>query len=139
MQFTLVLATFAAVVYGQTINDIPACAIPCIESAIGSETSCTPTDFACACPSIAAVAEAGTDCVVAACGVDVATSKFTSFHLAGKVDRSILKKKYAYIFYRASVPSCSGFLQRSVDALSAFGNEIICDDQQLLYMDDISR
>ncbi|KAL7904630.1 hypothetical protein GGI35DRAFT_484381 [Trichoderma velutinum] len=74
MQFALVLATFAAVVYGQTIDDIPACAIPCIESAIGSQTSCAPSDFACACPNIASVAAAGTPCAVAACGEDVATN-----------------------------------------------------------------
>ncbi|KAK0762870.1 hypothetical protein N5P37_004392 [Trichoderma harzianum] len=75
MQFTLVLATFATVVYGQTINGVPACAIPCIESAISSQTSCASTDFACACPSISAVSAAGAACVVAACGEDVATNQ----------------------------------------------------------------
>ncbi|KAF3056807.1 CFEM domain-containing protein [Trichoderma breve] len=75
MQFTLVLATFAAVVYGQTINGVPACAIPCIEDAISSQTSCAATDFACACPSISAVSAAGAPCVVAACGEDVATNQ----------------------------------------------------------------
>ncbi|KAM6485259.1 hypothetical protein HDV62DRAFT_403982 [Trichoderma sp. SZMC 28011] len=75
MQFTLVLATFTAVVYGQTINGVPACAIPCIEDAISSQTSCAATDFACACPSIDAVSAAGAACVVAACGQDVATNQ----------------------------------------------------------------
>lgn len=140
MQFTLVLATFAAVVYGQTINGVPACAIPCIESAISSQTSCASTDFACACPSISAVSAAGAPCVVAACGEDVATSEFTNSQFASEVDRSVLKGKYADMFCcRPSVPSCPGFLRRSVDALFALGNRMIRYDLQFLYMDDISK
>ncbi|KAL7944989.1 hypothetical protein V8C42DRAFT_324246 [Trichoderma barbatum] len=77
MQFSLVLATFAAVAYGQ-INGVPSCAIPCIQSAISSTTTCAATDFACACPKIADVATAGSACVVAACGQDTATQAFAA-------------------------------------------------------------
>lgn len=80
MKFTLVLATFVAAVYGQTVGDIPACAVPCIQNAIASATTCSATDFACVCETanFNAVQAASLNCVVAACGADVAISMHTS-------------------------------------------------------------
>ncbi|KAL7927009.1 hypothetical protein ACQKWADRAFT_308931 [Trichoderma austrokoningii] len=77
MKFTLALATFVAAVYGQTVGDIPSCAIPCIEGAITSSTTCSATDFACACEpaNFQAIEDASLDCVVADCGADVAINQ----------------------------------------------------------------
>ncbi|EHK26974.1 uncharacterized protein TRIVIDRAFT_72996 [Trichoderma virens Gv29-8] len=71
MKFTLVLATFAAVVYGQTIDDVPACAVPCIEAAIVA-AGCAETDFVCACKNFDAIEAGSINCVVGACGAAVA-------------------------------------------------------------------
>ncbi|KAL7800992.1 hypothetical protein V8C43DRAFT_302196 [Trichoderma afarasin] len=75
MKFTLVLATFAAVVYGQTIDDIPACARTCIENAVLAAGCSSGTDVACACANFTAVQNGSTSCVIAACGVDVAINQ----------------------------------------------------------------
>ncbi|KAL7897171.1 hypothetical protein HDV63DRAFT_87711 [Trichoderma sp. SZMC 28014] len=77
MKFTLVLATFVAAVYGQTVGDIPPCAVPCIESAITSATTCSATDFVCACQTanFNAIQAASLSCVITACGADVAINQ----------------------------------------------------------------
>ncbi|PNP46135.1 hypothetical protein TGAMA5MH_02170 [Trichoderma gamsii] len=77
MKFTLALATFVAAVYGQTVDDIPPCAVPCIQSAITSATTCSADDFACACETanFDAIQAASINCVVAACGADVAINQ----------------------------------------------------------------
>ncbi|KAM0477781.1 hypothetical protein ACHAPX_005545 [Trichoderma viride] len=74
MKFTLALATFVAAVYGQTIDDIPACAIPCLDDAIAS-AGCATDDVACACKNFDAIEAASTSCIVAACGADVAINQ----------------------------------------------------------------
>lgn len=78
MKFTLALATFVAAVYGQTVGDIPACAVPCIQAAIAQDTTCATDDFACACKSFDAIETDSTPCVIAACGADVAISMHIS-------------------------------------------------------------
>lgn len=80
MKFTLALATFVAAVYGQTVDDIPPCAVPCIQNAITSATTCSADDFACACETanFDAIQAASINCVVAACGADVAISTHIS-------------------------------------------------------------
>ncbi|KAL7914110.1 hypothetical protein GGI35DRAFT_475941 [Trichoderma velutinum] len=75
MKFTLVLAAFAAVVYGQTIDDIPPCAVPCIESAVVAAGCSSGTDVACACANFAAVQAGAFSCVISACGTDVAINQ----------------------------------------------------------------
>ncbi|PTB37630.1 uncharacterized protein TrAFT101_005492 [Trichoderma asperellum] len=75
MKFTLALATFVAAVYGQTVGDIPSCAIPCLDAAITKDTNCATTDYACACKSFNAIETDATACVVAACGADVAINQ----------------------------------------------------------------
>ncbi|KAL7955784.1 hypothetical protein V8C34DRAFT_326923 [Trichoderma compactum] len=74
MKFTLVLATFAAVAYGQTLGDIPTCAVLCIQNSIASVTTCAAGDYACACSSanFQNVENASVACVVSACGIDEA-------------------------------------------------------------------
>ncbi|KAL6887986.1 hypothetical protein GGI43DRAFT_388056 [Trichoderma evansii] len=77
MKFTLALATFVVAVYGQTIADIPACAIPCIDSAIASATTCSTTDLTCVCETsnFDAIEAASTSCVITACGASVAINQ----------------------------------------------------------------
>lgn len=79
MKFTLALATFVAAAYGQTLGDIPACAVPCIQNAIAADTTCAAGDYACACETqnFNAVLAGSTSCVVAACGADVAISEYS--------------------------------------------------------------
>ncbi|KAL7949223.1 hypothetical protein V8C42DRAFT_313673 [Trichoderma barbatum] len=84
MKFTLFLATFAAVVYGQTIDDVPTCAIPCIQNAIATATDCDVDDFACACESFDAVQAASISCVIAACGAAVAIGMYSHLLLVKK-------------------------------------------------------
>jgi hypothetical protein len=81
MKLTLALAIFVVAVYGQTVADIPACAVPCIQNAIASATTCSANDFACACETanFNAVQAASINCVVAACGADVAISMHILF------------------------------------------------------------
>ncbi|KAL6699623.1 hypothetical protein J3F84DRAFT_344958 [Trichoderma pleuroticola] len=75
MKFTLVLATFAAVVYGQTIDDIPACARTCIENAVLAAGCSSGTDVACACANFTTIQNNSTACVIAACGATVAITQ----------------------------------------------------------------
>ncbi|KAK1254767.1 hypothetical protein MKX08_008762 [Trichoderma sp. CBMAI-0020] len=75
MKFTLALAAFVAAVYGQTVDDIPPCAIPCLQDAIASTTSCAVDDYACACKNFDALETAAAPCIISACGADVAINK----------------------------------------------------------------
>ncbi|KAI8632706.1 hypothetical protein F5Y19DRAFT_327434 [Xylariaceae sp. FL1651] len=75
MKFTLAATAFAAIATAQTWSDIPACAQPCITSAAASTTSCAAGDYACICANQAVVEPAAEDCVIAACGEDVANNQ----------------------------------------------------------------
>lgn len=79
MKFTLALATFVVAVYGQTVDDIPVCARTCITNAITSATTCSATDYKCACQTanFNAIQAASINCVVAACGATVAISTYS--------------------------------------------------------------
>ncbi|KAH6609104.1 hypothetical protein Trco_002450 [Trichoderma cornu-damae] len=81
MKITLVIAALIAAVYGQTVDDIPACAIPCIEASITKVTSCAVDDYACACKSFDDISADALNCVVAACTLDVATKFSRLFKL----------------------------------------------------------
>lgn len=78
MKYALVALALAASVRAQTRDDIPECAIPCIDDAITSETSCDTTDFSCACANIEKIQGAATGCVLSDCGADTALSKLPS-------------------------------------------------------------
>ncbi|KAI0099787.1 hypothetical protein GGR51DRAFT_564832 [Nemania sp. FL0031] len=76
MQFTLaVLTSLVAAVSAQTWADIPACAQPCITDAVAATTDCGATDYACICASRDAVQASAEECVIAACGEDVAVNE----------------------------------------------------------------
>ncbi|KAI0429636.1 hypothetical protein F5Y09DRAFT_309972 [Xylaria sp. FL1042] len=75
MKTALALIAFTAIASAQTWADIPACAQPCILDAAASTTDCTDTDYACICASQDVVEPAAEECVVAACGEDVAENE----------------------------------------------------------------
>jgi hypothetical protein len=57
------------------ITSIPSCALPSIQGAIGSATSCSVTDFVCVCQNQDALTQAATPGVLTACGADTALSE----------------------------------------------------------------
>ncbi|KAL3483597.1 hypothetical protein BJX62DRAFT_244751 [Aspergillus germanicus] len=71
---TLLAVTLATLGATQTINDVPKCAIPCLDDAIKSKTSCDVKDYKCVCKdeNFSKVQGAATACVVQKCGSDVA-------------------------------------------------------------------
>lgn len=70
-------AAMAGLVSAQNINDIPGCALPCLQTALSSKTVCSPTDFGCLCSkeNFAAMQAAATSCVIEKCGANKAVSK----------------------------------------------------------------
>ncbi|RYC54182.1 hypothetical protein CHU98_g12025 [Xylaria longipes] len=75
MKITLAIIAFATVASAQSWSDIPACAQPCILSAAATTTDCADTDYACICASQDVVEPAAEECVVAACGEEVADAE----------------------------------------------------------------
>ncbi|KAG9252984.1 uncharacterized protein F5Z01DRAFT_170276 [Emericellopsis atlantica] len=75
MKYAVAAALLAAVVKAQTINDVPKCAIPCLDDAIASETSCDTTDYACVCQNFDAVQGVATSCVIDKCGATTALNE----------------------------------------------------------------
>lgn len=76
MKFSLAVLAFVAAVQAQTRDDIPKCAIPCLDDAVESETSCKTTDYVCVCKNFGAIRGKATTCVIDKCGSDVAISMF---------------------------------------------------------------
>ena len=72
---TLVVVAVAVVVSAQTWADIPACAQPCIADAAATTTDCAADDYACICAAQDVVEPAAEECVVAACGEEVAETE----------------------------------------------------------------
>ncbi|KAL4919006.1 hypothetical protein BDW62DRAFT_200156 [Aspergillus aurantiobrunneus] len=70
----LVAVAIATLAASQTVNDVPKCAVPCLQDAVTSQTSCGAQDFKCACKeeNISKIQDAATGCVTKACGSDVA-------------------------------------------------------------------
>ncbi|KAK2601625.1 hypothetical protein QQS21_004860 [Conoideocrella luteorostrata] len=78
MKFSAVAAVaFAALVSAQSKDDIPSCAIPCLDDAVKSKTSCSTTDFACICKkeNFSAIQGAATSCVISKCGPEKAVGE----------------------------------------------------------------
>ncbi|CAJ2514146.1 Uu.00g022650.m01.CDS01 [Anthostomella pinea] len=75
MKFSIAAVALAAVVSAQSWSDIPACATPCIDDAIASTTTCAADDYACICSNEDVIEPAAEDCVVTACGEDVAVGE----------------------------------------------------------------
>ncbi|KAI6781180.1 hemoglobin and hemoglobin-haptoglobin-binding protein-like protein [Emericellopsis cladophorae] len=75
MKYAVAAAILAAVVKAQTIDDVPSCAVPCLDEAIASETDCDTTDYACVCENFEAVQGVATACVIEECGATVALNE----------------------------------------------------------------
>lgn len=70
-----VVAAVAGLTSAQDIGIIPACAQPCIISAVQSSTNCAVTDYPCICTNENALIAAASPCVIQSCGADVATGQ----------------------------------------------------------------
>jgi hypothetical protein len=77
MQYSFVAAALVATVAAQSLSDIPACALPCIDAARTSTTTCAADDYTCICANINPLTTAATPCVLTDCGATVAASKFS--------------------------------------------------------------
>ncbi|KAI1273850.1 hypothetical protein F5Y07DRAFT_375314 [Xylaria sp. FL0933] len=76
MRYTVAaLALAAAGVSAQSLSDIPQCAIPCINDAVASATTCAADDYKCICNNSDALTGASTTCVLGACDEDVALNQ----------------------------------------------------------------
>lgn len=76
MKYAYAALALAALVRCQTREDIPECAIPCLDDAVKSETDCEVTDYACICKDFDAIQGAATSCVISECGADKALSMY---------------------------------------------------------------
>lgn len=77
MKYALVALALAAAVQAQTRDDIPECALPCLDDAIASESNCATTDYTCVCANFSAIRGAAAGCIIEECGSDVALSMFS--------------------------------------------------------------
>jgi hypothetical protein len=78
MKYSVAFVALAAVAaQAQSLADVPKCALPCLDKAIASETSCDKTDLACVCKDFSKVRSVATSCVIDECGTDVAISEST--------------------------------------------------------------
>ncbi|KAM5353034.1 hypothetical protein ACJZ2D_017091 [Fusarium nematophilum] len=70
----LLKQSFTAV-HAQTLDDIPSCALSCLDGAIKENTSCSTTDYACVCENFDSLQGAASSCVIDACSADVAVNE----------------------------------------------------------------
>ncbi|KAI0551160.1 hypothetical protein F4679DRAFT_182902 [Xylaria curta] len=75
MKYTVAALALAAAVSAQSLSDIPACALPCIDDARTKETTCGADDYKCICDNIDKLQTAATSCVLSSCGADTALNQ----------------------------------------------------------------
>ncbi|KAJ5120809.1 uncharacterized protein N7515_010197 [Penicillium bovifimosum] len=75
MKFTVATLIFAILAHASPRDEIPSCAVPCIDTVVTEQTSCVTDDFNCICASQAAVAKAGRRCVMDKCGLKTAMNE----------------------------------------------------------------
>jgi hypothetical protein len=83
MKSTIFVLVFALLAHASPRDEIPSCAVPCIDTVVTEQTSCATDDFKCICASQAAVAKAGRRCVMEKCGLKTAMS-MTVFYSTGQ-------------------------------------------------------
>lgn len=73
MKFSLAALVFAVAVQAQSLKDIPACAIPCLEDSIKKTTPCDSKDLPCVCKSenFNKIRGDAAPCVIGKCGAQV--------------------------------------------------------------------
>ncbi|KAK8062373.1 hypothetical protein PG997_014470 [Apiospora hydei] len=74
MKYAFTAVALIAAVSAQDMSGIPACAVPCIQSAAAT-TSCSATDYKCICNDVDAIQSAASSCVMDKCGATVAVSQ----------------------------------------------------------------
>jgi hypothetical protein len=75
--FTIASLALASVAAGQSLADLPSCALTCLNDAVKQSTSCAATDLACICKQFDAIQGAAAGCILGACGQDVALSELS--------------------------------------------------------------
>ncbi|TRX93204.1 hypothetical protein FHL15_005783 [Xylaria flabelliformis] len=75
MKYTVAALAFAAAVSAQSLSDVPACALPCIDDARTKDTTCGADDYKCICDNITKLQTDATSCVLSACGADTALNQ----------------------------------------------------------------
>ncbi|KAM4064538.1 CFEM domain-containing protein [Hirsutella rhossiliensis] len=72
MKLSVVALVFAAAVQAQSLKDIPACAVPCLEASVKKKTSCQTTDLRCVCKpeNFSKIRDDATSCVITRCGAE---------------------------------------------------------------------
>ncbi|KAI1822758.1 hypothetical protein F4861DRAFT_374787 [Xylaria intraflava] len=75
MKYTFAALVLAAAVSAQSLSDIPACAVPCIDDARVKNTNCAASDYKCLCANINSLTTAATPCVISSCGADTAVNQ----------------------------------------------------------------
>lgn len=76
MKFITAVAFLAAAVYGASIDDLPQCAQACVRDG-AKKAGCGEDDVPCLCSNINKIQGDEAQCIIDACGVDVAVSKLT--------------------------------------------------------------
>lgn len=75
MKYAVAAVVLAAIARAQTLADIPACALPCLDTAIAENSDCATTDIPCVCEHFDDIRGSATTCVLDACGPDVALNE----------------------------------------------------------------
>lgn len=74
MKFITAVAFLAATVYGASISDLPQCSQACVRDG-AKKVGCGEDDVSCLCKNINTIQGDEAQCIIDACGVDVAVSK----------------------------------------------------------------
>ncbi|KAK9438590.1 Extracellular membrane protein, CFEM domain protein [Metarhizium brunneum] len=69
---SLAMASLAA---GQSLADLPSCALDCLNDAVKQGTTCSATDLPCICSKFDVIQGAAAGCILSACGQDVALNE----------------------------------------------------------------
>lgn len=75
MKYAFAAIALAALARAQTREDIPECAIPCLDEAIRNNSDCSVDDTACVCGAFDAIRGDASSCVIDACGIDTALNE----------------------------------------------------------------
>jgi hypothetical protein len=74
MKYAFAALALAALARAQSRDDIPECALPCLDKAIKDNSDCSVEDTACVCGAFDAIRGDASTCVIDACGIDTALS-----------------------------------------------------------------
>jgi hypothetical protein len=75
MKYAFAALALAALARAQSRDDIPECALPCLDKAIKDNSDCSVEDTACVCGAFDAIRGDASTCVIDACGIDTALNE----------------------------------------------------------------